>query len=133
MNINRISSSTESCNFCKCGTLNEAKTGLDLPYDTVLKIESEGPGLSARICDKCVEHLEMFRFLENKVHNDTTIEKRIKADLYCYDFMHDVLDDSKIVYGNATACKLFDKLYEDSGYDKLETLNQFREYSKIFS
>lgn len=47
-----------SCNFCQRGEMNFFRTGLIYPYKNVLVFKgSIGSGLSASICEECLEEL----------------------------------------------------------------------------
>lgn len=48
-----------SCNFCDKSKLSESGTNLIYPYDYVYYISNDGKtGLSARICEDCLQELK---------------------------------------------------------------------------
>ena len=45
------------CNFCNKGELTKSGDRLKYPYKEVTNFSKEGSGLSANICDDCMEEL----------------------------------------------------------------------------
>lgn len=57
MKVSKQSVRDGSCNFCKRGKLNKYGQGLSYPYETVYQFSSDGSGLCAIACQKCLDEL----------------------------------------------------------------------------
>ena len=47
------------CSFCDKGELSSSGMGLSFPYETVYRIERNGNGIQAQICEECLKELNI--------------------------------------------------------------------------
>lgn len=62
MKITRKDLQDGGCNFCKRGELikDPRRTMIKYPYSEVTEISADKSGLSAHICDQCLDKLKKF-------------------------------------------------------------------------